>query len=81
MPEKVLKSPDLGFLEKRGDPVPDVSSVYQQEKSGKLISAQEIRENSGKFIKSSGTRENFTILIFFNYVLFIIVSVRNFSDK
>ena len=21
MPEKVLKSPDLGFLEKRGDPV------------------------------------------------------------
>ena len=60
---------------------PDVSSVYQQEKSGKLISALEIRENSGKFIKSSGTRGNFTILIFLNYVLFIIVSVRNFSDK
>ena len=24
MPEKVLKSPDLGFLEKRGDPVKNV---------------------------------------------------------
>ena len=37
MPEKVLKSPDLGFLEKRGDPVWEEESVLAKWNDSKVI--------------------------------------------